>query len=128
MKEIFIIGIVLLGIVCSSIFINNYLENTSKILINDLKQLENNIGQSDSSQKELMEKSKEIYSKWGRINSKWSNIILHEEIDAIETSLIRIKEKIKIGKIDESIEDIETAIFLVNHIKEKEKISLKNIF
>ena len=62
------------------------------------------------------------------INKKWSNLVLHQEIDTIETSLIKARAKIKEDHLDESIEDIDTLIFLLDHIKEKEKTSLKNIF
>ena len=42
--------------------------------------------------------------------------------------LRRMKAKIKTGDIEGSMEDLDTSIFLVKHIKEKEKTSLKNIF
>ena len=72
--------------------------------------------------------SDEIYGEWEDINEKWSVIVLHDEIDLIETSLIRMKSKIKTENFEESMEDLDTSIFLVKHIKEKEKTSLKNIF
>ena len=39
-----------------------------------------------------------------------------------------IKAKIEIEKEKEGLEELETAIFLLEHIKENEKVSLKNIF
>ena len=76
----------------------------------------------------MIEKTDEIYSEWEEINERWSVIVLHDEIDLIETSLIRMKSKIKTGEIQESMEDLDTSIFLIKHIKEKEKTNLKNIF
>ena len=69
-----------------------------------------------------------MYSEWEKINEKWSVIILHDEIDLIETALIKMKAEIKSGEIEDSMAEIDTSIFLLNHIKEKEKTSLKNIF
>ena len=127
MREIIIIISIIIIVIVGTLFIHNYLEKTTNTLVGKLENLKEDIEEGIDTQ-ELEQKSEEVYSKWDEINERWSNIILHEEIDSIETALIRAKSKIKIKKQDESIEDIETAIFLVNHIKEKEKTSLKNIF
>lgn len=127
MREIIIIISIIIIVIVGTLYIHNYLEKTTGTLVGKLENLKEDIEEGIDTQ-ELEQESEEVYSKWDEINEKWSNIILHEEIDSIETALIRAKSKIKIKKQDESIEDIETAIFLVNHIKEKEKTSLKNIF
>lgn len=128
MKEIIIIFCIIILIILGALFVDNYLKKTTNILVSNLEDLRYNIENKNNAKEELEKKSEEIKLKWDEINKKWSNIILHEEIDLIETALIRTKSKIEIGLENESIEDIDTAIFLINHIKEKEKTSLKNIF
>ena len=128
MKEIILIFLILTIIVFSSIYICNYLRNTSKPIVDDLEELEYIIMKEDISKEELIKRADNIKQKWNDINRKWSNIVLHQEIDAIETSLLKIKAKIEVGEKEEGIEDIKTAIFLLNHISEKEKLSIKNIF
>ena len=127
MREIIIILFILIIIICGAIYTQNYLNNSSNVLLNDLQDLKHSMEDKNISNQELMRKSDKIYENWNNISKKWSNIALHEEIDMIETALIRMKSKIKIGQLDESLEDIETSIFLINHINEKEKISIKNI-
>ena len=128
MREMLIISSILIIIICGAIFTKEYLNNTSNMIVNGLENLKYSIEQENISDQELIKKSEEIYRNWDNINKQWSNIVLHEEIDLIETALIRMKSKIKIGELEESLEDIDTSIFLVNHINEKEKTSLKNIF
>ncbi len=128
MRDIIIIISILTIILIGTFVTNNYLDKTAKELIKELETLKNSIKENNSIKQELIQSIEEIYNKWRRINKKWSNIVLHEEIDSIEISIIKIKSKIKMGNLEESIEDIETSIFLLNHIREKEKISLKNIF
>ena len=128
MRDLFIIVTIPLIIILGTLYINTYLKNTTQKLVSSLEELKENIEKNKDSQEEIENKMEQIYNDWSKINSTWSNIILHEEIDAIETALIKTKSKIKIGKLDESLEDIETTIFLINHIKEKEKTNLKNIF
>lgn len=128
MKEITIIIFIILIIFFGEIYIYKFLDTTTNSILGDLNNLKNDIQKENAEKKELQNKAERIYSKWNIINEKWSNVILHEEIDSIETSLIRAKAKIENDYLKESIEDIETAIFLVNHIREKEKTTLKNIF
>ena len=128
MKEIIMIIIILFIIFSGAFLTQKYLNNTSDELVGKLEDLKMDVKNKVIEEIFLKEKSDKIYEKWKEIDSKWSIIVLHEEIDLIDTALIRMKSKIETGKIEESIEDIETSIFLLNHIKEKEKTSLKNIF
>ncbi len=126
MKEITIITIILIIIFGGAIYTQNYLNSTADMLVGKLENLKSDL--ENKKQQGLEEQTDEIYKEWEDINEKWSVIVLHDEIDLIETSLIRMKSKIKTGSLDESMEDLDTSIFLLKHIKEKEKTRLKNIF
>ncbi len=128
MKQVIIIIIVLIIIFGGAWYTQNFLNETSDTLVSRLENLKTDLETGSVDENRLKEETDEIYGEWEDINEKWSVIVLHDEIDLIETSLIRMKSKIKIGEIDESMEDIDTSIFLLKHIKEKEKTSLKNIF
>lgn len=130
MREVIIILIIIIIIVLSAYYTQNFLNNSSDLLVSKLEDLKSYIEENDivEYREELSIKTDEIYENWEEINEKWSILVLHDEIDLIETSLIRMKSKIKVGSIEESVEDLDTSIFLLKHIKEKEKTSLKNIF
>ena len=121
---IFILGLIIFG----TLYTHKYLDDTTNILVKYLEEINEGIKNKKLAGVELKDKSEKLYKEWGKINKNWSNIVLHEEIDNIETALIKMKSKIEIGNLDESLEDIETCIFLVKHIKEKEKTTIKNIF
>lgn len=128
MKETIIIITILIIIFSGSIITQNYLNKSSDLLIADLDYIKGSIENKDINNEEVIKKTEEMYKKWEETNTKWSVIILHDEIDLIETSLIKMKAEIRTGEIEDAIAEIETAIFLLNHIKEKEKTNLKNIF
>lgn len=128
MREIVIIISIITLLIVGTLKVQNLLEETSSTIVGSLENLKENVENKNIGKKELERNAEEIYSNWKEVNEKWSNIALHEEMDLIETALIRTKSKIENERNDESLEDIETAIFLINHIKEKEKTSLKNIF
>lgn len=128
MKEVIIIIIILIIIFGGALYTQNFLNNTADTLVSKLENLQAEIETGNVEEKRLKEQTDEIYGEWEDINEKWSVIVLHDEIDLIETSLIRMKSKIKTGSFEDSMEDLDTSIFLLKHIKEKEKTSLKNIF
>lgn len=128
MKESIIIISILMIIFGGALYTQNFLNDTSDKLVSKLENLKTDLESEKTNQQRLEEQSDEIYGEWEDINEKWSVVVLHDEIDLIETSLIRMKSKIKTGSLEESMEDLDTSIFLLKHIKEKEKTSLKNIF
>ena len=128
MKEIIIIISILIIIFAGSIITQMYLNKTSALLIDKLENIKSDIENEKFDREKVSKKAEEMYSEWEKINEKWSVIILHDEIDFIETALIKMKAEIKSGEIEDSMAEIDTSIFLLNHIKEKEKTSLKNIF
>ena len=128
MKEVVIIISILLIVFGSTMLIQDYLNKGTDKLVGKLVEIKKEVEGKNIGEEELKKKSEIIYKEWKEINESWSTIVLHEEIDSIETALIRMKSKIQIGNIEDSMEDIDTSIFLLKHIKEKEKTSLKNIF
>ena len=128
MREVTIIIIILIIIFGGAVYTQKYLNDTVDVLVGKLEDLKTAIEENKTGEKEVEQKSDDIYGEWEKINEKWSVIVLHDEIDLIETSLIRMKSKIKTGDTEGSMEDLDTSIFLVKHIKEKEKTSFKNIF
>ena len=128
MKEFVIIITILMIIFGTAFYTKKFLDNTSDKLVSKLENLKADIEIKNIGEERIREQANQIYGEWQEVSEKWSIIVLHDEIDLIQTSLIRMKSKIETKKFDESIEDLDTSIFLLKHIKEKEKTSLKNIF
>lgn len=127
MKELTIVLFILIIIIGGALYVDKYLENTSNELAEMLKNLKSDIN-SDKSIEDIKKESKEVYNKWKEVEEGWALTVVHEELDLIETSLIKIKAQIEEETLSKSIEEIDTSIFLVKHISEKEKFCLKNIF
>lgn len=130
MKEITII-ITIIAIVCvSSFFMQNYLTKTSDELVNKLEILKEEIkyAQESGNNERAKSISKEAMNKWEDIHKQWSTVVLHEELDMIQLSLIEVNAGVEIGSYEDSLQEIDKSIFLVGHIKEKEVFQLKNIF
>lgn len=65
---------------------------------------------------------------WHKHKGWWAMVIDHQEIDNIDMALARIKQYIKVR--DRAMASGELAVLkqMLEHIPEKEKVNLKNIF
>lgn len=130
MKEITIIVIIITIVCTASFFMQDYLTKTSDELVNKLEVLKEEIkyAQESGDNKRAKSISKEAMDKWEDIHKQWSTVVLHEELDMIQLSLIQVNAGVEIGSYEDSLQEIDKSIFLVGHIKEKEVFQLKNIF
>lgn len=130
MKEILIIVFVVGIVVATSYITQNHLIKTSDELLNELENLKPKIEQAmeTNETEEIKQISENITSMWEEINNTWALIVTHDELDLIELSLIGIEAAISVDELEDSIQELEKASFLVGHIKEKEALRLKNIF
>lgn len=130
MKEWIIIFVILIMIIGGAWYIQHYLKNSSQEIVGELYSLKEKIKQAQDTENrdEIKTEVNRVYDKWAKTEEKWAVIVFHSELDLIETSFIKMKSEIENGDLAKSIEELETAIFLVNHISETEKFCLKNVF
>jgi len=77
----------------------------------------------------------EAYNAASDFSEKWekhTNVIKlfvnHQELDNIEIELCKLTQFVKEKTPDESLANVHTLDFLLNHITNLEKINLQNIF
>lgn len=73
-------------------------------------------------------KIKEILNEWEKEKELLSIYIEHDELEKIETRLREINSNIETKEYSIAIQSLDTCVFLMNHIKDKYKLSVKNIF
>ena len=130
MKESIIIIVILIIIITGTIFIKKYLDKSGNSIVSELEGLKEKVKSNleNENRDEIIQEANRIYEKWQKVEDKWAIIVLHSELDSIETAFIRMKTNLEKGELAASIEGLETAVFLVNHISDTEKFSIKNIF
>lgn len=128
MRDKIIIIIVLFIIIGSGIFMQRYIKYTSEEMVDNLKELKSSIKNSGEINENIKKQAEGLYDKWQELEKKWSMFVLHDELDLIETSLVSMKANVESQVIDMSVEEIDKSIFLLEHIYEKERFCLKNIF
>ena len=73
-------------------------------------------------------KIKDILNKWEEDKKLLSIYIEHDELEKIETCLREINSNAETEEYNIAIQSLDTCVFLMNHIKDKYKLSFKNIF
>ena len=125
-KEIIIIFVVVILVIGLDVISNNYTKNAIEELsleLNNLKIkiLEENL---DKSLKQ-MEIVKKIWKEKYKVMAYY---IEHDELEKVETELTRLSANIEVEEYKHCIEEIETSIFILEHIKQKEKLDIISIF
>lgn len=130
MKDIIII-IIIIGVILGGDFlVKKHLSDTTSKLINHLEDLKEKaiVAKESNNREEIKKTMKKVEEHWGEISNIWSTVIMHQEIDNIQQALVRAKADINEGNLEDSIPEIQTAIFFAEHIEEREQLKLKNIF
>lgn len=128
MKEILIIIISILLVIVGSNISQGYLNKTSDELIQNIDILREEIKKAQNSEDNISkELSEDIYNKWQEIEKNWSIIVIHNELDLIELALVSMKTCIEENEYSEAIKELEKSSYLLEHIKDNEKLELKNI-
>lgn len=127
-KELIITILVFLIIFISDIFLQNYIKGSVEEIKNDLENLKKEVLDSGIESKELEEKVKTIYEKWEIKNKVLTFFVEHDELEKVNTELNKIKGYFEVDMKDDSMTDINETIYVLEHIREKQKVSLKNVF
>lgn len=129
-KESIIIIAVIILVIAASIISQNYLNQSSDMLLGKLETLKTEIqnAKQTGALENAIELSENVLNNWEEINKNWSMLVVHEELDLIELSLIGVKASVESGSAEDALQEIDKSLFLVGHIKEKESFKIKNIF
>lgn len=70
----------------------------------------------------------DIYEKWNLRHEKLAYYIEHDELEKVKTELIGLKGYIEKEEYTEAVPELDKSVYILEHIKDKTAINLKNIF
>ena len=74
------------------------------------------------------EKIDELDKNWKHKHDKLAYYIEHDELEKVETGLTGLKASLAVEDYEAGVVELEKAIYLLEHIKEKQVFSFINIF
>lgn len=127
-KEWIICIIVILLIVITNIITQNYTNKTVETMDLELESLKEKLIGEEVRQEEVQNKVREVMEHWEKKYDTLAYYIEHDELEKVQTELTSLQANIEVEQYEESVPDLERSIFILNHIKEKFKLNIKNVF
>lgn len=125
-KELLITIIIIVTILGLDIITNRYNNKVTENLSNNLEILKNDIKNKNSYN--IEEQLDLIFNDWEEYYNVLAYYIEHDELEKVETELTRLKSYYDSKMYDECINEIDTTVFILRHIKDKEKFTFQSIF
>lgn len=70
----------------------------------------------------------EIYNQWMEFHNKLAFYIEHDELEKVETEMVGLKGNIEVEEYEIAVSKLDKCIFILQHIADKYKFSIDNIF
>ena len=127
-KSIFIIIIIIISILVLNLLTQNYTKDTIEILDKSLQDMREDFLKNEKDEDKLEKDIEDTFMQWDKRYEILAYYIEHDELEKIENDLTMVKSSVVAKEYEQGIEHIDTCIFLMKHIREKEAFNLKNIF
>ena len=127
-REAVITLVIILVILIGEYLTQNYSRKTLGGVQDSLRELKEEILNPEIEVSELIDKTNQIYDKWKEDNQLLSYYLEHDELEKVNTQFVLVRGFLESDTPVDTIPEIEEGIYILEHIKEKEKLSMKNVF
>lgn len=126
-KEIIISVIIIIGVIILDIITSKYTKECVSNLNDELGQIRTEIKNEENNQN-IKEKVDNLKKKWNEKYDKLAYYIEHDELEKIYLYIQGVGSNIETEEYAEAISEIDKCVYILEHIEEKYRFDLKNIF
>lgn len=123
LKEYIIIFLVIIFVIVIEIITDNITQKSFSDINKSIQDVEETLETEESE-----EKIKELCEAWKRENDKLSFFMEHDELEKVGVLVDNVKSDIKNENTEDVKQELDEIKFLLDHVKDKQKLQLKNIF
>lgn len=127
-KELIICIIIVVLIFVGNIITQNYTNECIAVASESLNELREELLKDDVNIDLAKKKVDDIYEDWSNRHNKLAYYIEHDELEKVKTDLTGVKGYIEMEEYSEAVPELDRTVFVLEHIKDKTAINLKNIF
>ena len=130
-KELIICILIIALIIITNVVTQNYRKECVALMnqkLDILKKESLNENINDENKKNISDTIKDIEDNWNVFQEKLAYYIEHDELEKVETQIWAMKGFSEIGKYDEAVPELDKCVFILEHIQDKTKLNVKNIF
>ena len=124
MKKILIICFVtVISIIVGDIFLQRFVDSTFDQMSSNLEKMDGYVDNAEECKRQL----DELDASWEKNFLKMACYLEHDELEKVKTQIVVIRAGIEADDKMFVHEEINRAIYIIQHIKEKESFRLDNI-
>lgn len=130
-KELIICILIITLIIITNVVTQNYTKECVALMnqkLDILKEESLNENINDENKKNISDTIKDIEDNWNSFQEKLAYYIEHDELEKVETQIWAMKGFSEIGKYNEVVPELDKCVFILEHIQDKTKLNVKNIF
>lgn len=129
-KELIICVIIIILIIIGNIVTQNYTKQCVSQMNQELEVLREVALKAEEGKKnkEAIKVVNNIETKWDEYQEKLAYYIEHDELEKVESQIFTVKGFSEVERYEEIIPELEKCVFILEHIQDKTKINVKNIF
>ena len=131
-REMAICVITVIVIIVGNIISDNYTKSSVQESTNLLAELKDELIDNNKDDEKTNNKAKKqidkIHENWDKKYNILAFYLEHNELEKIETELTGLRASIETEDYEQAVNELDKAVYLLNHVEEKNKLSWKNIF
>ena len=129
-KELIISIIIVVLIFIGNTITENYTRESIDETTNNLESLREEIkkGEDEVDENIAKEKIDKIHEQWNSRYEKLAYYIEHDELEKVKTELTGLRGYIEKEEYSEAVPELDKSVYILEHIKDKTALNLKNIF
>lgn len=126
LKEYLIILVILIIVFFAEYITSKNLNDSIKWMSAGVTSVENKM--LEKNEEEAKNEFKDLKKKWKKESEKLALFVEHNELEKVSKDIVIIESNLESGENEKILENIDELQFMLEHIQEKNKLKLKNIF
>ena len=127
-KEIIVCILVVILIISMDLLSNNYTKKVFFSINDSLGNLRNEMLKENKDANKINDGIRKIEQEWNTKLNLLSCYIEHNELEKVARQLTLIKGNIEVEEYNQAIPQLDDCVYVINHIKDKESLLLRNLF
>lgn len=127
-KEIVVCILVVILIFSMDLLSNNYTKKVFFIINDSLENLRNEMLKDNKDTNKINEGINKVEQEWNKKLNFLSCYIEHNELEKVARQLTLIKGNIDVGEYNQAVPQLDDCVYVINHIKDKESLLIRNLF
>lgn len=127
-KEIIVCILVVILIISMDLLSNNYTKKVFFSINESLGNLRNEMLKEDKDVNKINDEITKVEQEWNSKLNLLSCYIEHNELEKVARQLTLIKGNIDVEEYNQAVPQLDDCVYVINHIKDKESLLLRNLF